>query len=148
MDTMEVKPMSHRKMIEQEAAASINREIANQATYQNVMRNSSRGTGGAIGRHLGIPGAYGNMAMQDQQMEMSNFMNSPKAIKMNNGPSFDNLGSSGRLSDAFFGSQLGQMSPNSPATNFGASTKTKLKGASLLVSGALVFAAYQLYFKR
>lgn len=149
MDAMEVEPMkNHHKMIQQEGAASINRAIANQATYNRVMRNSSNGRGGAIGRHLGIPGAYGNMAMQDQQMEMSNFMNSPKATKMTQGPSFDNLGSSKRLSDAFFGSQLGQHSPDAPATSFGKASKPALMTASLLVSATLVFAAYQLYFKR
>jgi len=138
--------MSHKRMIEQEAAASANRAIANQATYNNVMRNSTNGMGGAIGRHLGIPSAYGNMAMQSQQMELSNFANSPKAISQrpSNMPSFNNLGS-GRLPDGFFGSQLGQHSPDQPATSFGAASKPMIMGVSLLFSGILVYSAYMLY---
>ena len=137
--------MSHRKMIEQEGAASKNRNIANQATYNNVMNNSSNGMGGAIGRHLGIPSAYGNMAMQNQQMELSNFANSPKATPATNRPTFNNLGNY-RLSDAFFGSQLGQTSPNLPATSFG-SNRPVIAGVSLLVSIALIYSAYRLYRK-
>ena len=140
--------MSHKKMFEQEAAASHNRAIANNATYDNVMRNSSNGMGGAIGRHLGIPSAYGNMAMQSQQMELSNFANSPKALpnRGNNAPTFNNLGN-GRLPDGFFGSQLGQLSPEQPASAFGAASKPMLAGVSLLVSGILVVSAYTLYRK-
>lgn len=140
--------MSHKKMFEQEAAASRNREIANAATYNNVMKNSSNGLGGAIGRHLGIPSAYGNMAMQSQQMELSNFANSPKATpqRSNNAPSFDNLGS-GRLPDGFFGSQLGQVSPDQPASAFGSASKPMIAGVSLLISGILVASAYALYRK-
>lgn len=140
--------MSHKKMFEQEAAASRNREIANQATYNNVKRNSSNGMGGAIGRHLGIPSAYGNMAMQSQQMELSNFANSPKAIPgaPSNAPSFNNLGSN-RLPDGFFGSQLGQLSPDQPAHHFGSVSKTTIAGVSLLISGLLVTGAYMLYRK-
>ena len=137
--------MSHKKLFEQEAAASRNREIANIATYNNVKRNSSNGMGGAIGRHLGIPSAYGNMAMQSQQMELSNFANSPKAIpQQRTQPSFNNLGN-GRLPDGFFGSQLGQLSPDSPARAFGSASKPMIATVSLLVSGILVFSAYKLY---
>jgi hypothetical protein len=144
---LEAKSMNHKKMFEQEGAASINRDIANQATYNNVMRNSSNGVGGAIGRHLGIPSAYGNMAMQSQQMELSNFMNSPKAIsqKPSNMPSFNNLGN-GRLSDAFFGSQLGQTAPDQPAAFFG-SSKATIAGVSLLVSGLIAYSAWALYIR-
>ena len=138
--------MNHYRFVEQRATAMHNAAIANQATYNNVMRNSSKGRGGSLGRHLGIPSAYGNLAMQEQQMEMSNFMNSPKAIVNTNMPTYNNLGS-GRLSDAFFGSELGQISPDVPATNFGSASKTTLMGASLLVSGLLVVAGYYLYFK-
>lgn len=145
---LEAKPMSHKKLFQQEAAASVNRAIANQATYNNVMRNSTNGMGGAVGRHLGIPSAYGNMAMQSQQMELSNFANSPKAIPQqpSNMPAFNNLGS-GRLPDGFFGSQLGQHSPDQPARNFGTASKPMIAGVSLLVSGILVYSAYMLYRK-
>ena len=139
--------MNHYRFVEQRATAMNNAAIANQATYDRVIGNSSNGNGGALGRHLGIPSAYGNLAMQESQMEMSNFMNSPKAIKQNNQPSFNNLGAANRLSDAFFGSQLGQMSPDRPAHGFGSASRPQLMLASLLVSGILVYSAMKLYGK-
>tara|TARA_Y100001973_G_scaffold100937_1_gene162996 strand:+ start:843 stop:1262 length:420 start_codon:yes stop_codon:yes gene_type:complete len=139
--------MNHYRFVEQRDMAMKNAAIANQATYDRVISNSSNGNGGALGRHLGIPSAYGNLAMQQQQMEMSNFMNSPKAIKQNNQPSFNNLGATNRLSDAFFGSQLGQVSPDRPAHMFGSASRPQLMLASLLISGILVYSAVKLYGK-
>ena len=139
--------MNHYRFVEQRATAMQNAAIANQATYDRVVKNSSNGNGGALGRHLGIPSAYGNLAMQESQMEMSNFMNSPKAIQQSNQPSFNNLGAANRLSDAFFGSQLGQVSPDRPAHTFGSASRPQLMLASLLVSGVLVYSAYKLYGK-
>ena len=139
--------MNHYRFVEQREMAMHNAAIANQATYDRVIGNSSNGNGGALGRHLGIPSAYGNLAMQQQQMEMSNFMNSPKAIKQNNQPTFNNLGAANRLSDAFFGSQLGQVSPERPAHMFGSASRPQLMLASLLISGILVYSAVKLYGK-
>ena len=139
--------MNHYRFVEQRETAMQNAAIANQATYDRVVKNSSNGNGGALGRHLGIPSADGNLAMQESQMEMSNFMNSPKAIKQNNQPSFNNLGAANRLSDAFFGSQLGQVSPDRPANTFGSASRPQLMFASLLVSSILVYSAMKLYGK-